>query len=1067
MRKSFLSFMLLAATAASAQENPLWMRYPSISPDGSKIAFAYKGDIFCVDVNGGEARQLTTNPAYDYKPVWSPDGSKIAFASNREGGFDVYVMDARGGEPRRLTTNSAGEIPVTWRDNNHIVFQSSVMPTAESIIFAGNFVEEYVVDLDGHRPTLFSTLQMDDISINTRGEVLYHDNKGYEDKWRKHHTSPIARDIWLEKDGTFKKLTSFAGEDRNPVWAADGESYYYLSEQDGTFNIYKNKVAGGSPQQLTRFSGNPVRFLSSSKDGKLCFGYDGEIYTLVKGGQPSKVKVNIVADRNDRDLVRQINSYGATEISVSPSGKEVAFVMHGDVYVTSVEYRTTKRLTDTPEQERDICFAPDGRSVVYASERGGVWQIYVTSIKDKDEKSFTYATQITEERLTNSMATSQMPKYSPDGKMVAFFENRGDLRVIDVKSKDILTVLDGKNNYSYSDGDLWFEWSPDSRWLLSSYMGGGGWNSNDIALVDASGKKDPVNLSNSGYTDTGGRWVLDGKAILFASDRAGYRSHGSWGAEYDAYLMFLDLDAYDHFCMTKEEAEIADKNDKDKKKEEEKKEKDEKKKKDDEEVKVEKVKPLEFDIENCRDRIVRLTNNSSRLSDAVLSKDGKKLYYITRFEAGNDLWEKDLREGKTKILVKGVGYGGMQMDKDGKNVFLCGNGIKKIDLGNGSSKNIDFEAWFNMKPYEERQYLFDHIWRQVKDKFYDVNLHGVDWEAKRKTYERFLPYINNNFDFAEMLSEMLGELNASHTGCRYYASGASLRTASLGLFLDEKWEGDGLKIKEVIKRGPFAVKKTGVKPGDIIESIDGVKILAGDDYNALLDGKDHKPVRIGVKGKKEDIIIKPISSGELEELLYKRWVDRNRAFVDSISGGRIAYVHVKAMDSESFRKVYEELLSENNRNRDAVVVDERHNGGGWLHDDLCTLLAGKEYQQFVPRDKYIGRDPYNKWTKPSCVLICEDDYSNGHGFPWVYKELGIGKLIGTPVAGTMTAVWWERLMDSSLVFGIPQVGCRDMRGVYGENTTLNPDIEVYNTPEDYNNGYDRQLERAVREMMKK
>ena len=550
MRKTILSAMLFAATAAIAQDNPLWMRYPAISPDGKKIAFAYKGDIFCVDANGGEARQLTTNPAYDYKPVWSPDGSRIAFASNREGGFDVYVIDARGGEPRRLTTNSAGEIPMTWSDNNHVVFQSSLMPTAESIIFADGFVQEYVVDLDAHRPTMFSTLQMDDISINSRGEILYHDKKGYEDVWRKHHTSPIARDIWLNKDGAFRKLTSFAGEDRNPVWSADGESYYYLSEQDGTFNIYINKVAGGNARQLTSFSGNPVRFLSASSDDKLCFGYDGEIYTLVAGGQPQKVNIQIVADKNDRDLVRQINSYGATEISVSPSGKEVAFVMHGDVYVTSVEYRTTKRLTDTPEQERDICFAPDGRSVVYASERGGVWQIYVTSIKDKDEKSFTYATQLTEERLTNSMATSQMPKYSPDGKMVAFFENRGDLRVIDVKSKDILTVLDGKNNYSYSDGDLWFEWSPDSRWLLSSYMGGGGWNSNDIALVDASGKKDPVNLSNSGYTDTGGRWVLDGKAILFASDRAGYRSHGSWGAEYDAYLMFLDLDAYDHFRMT-------------------------------------------------------------------------------------------------------------------------------------------------------------------------------------------------------------------------------------------------------------------------------------------------------------------------------------------------------------------------------------------------------------------------------------------------------------------------------------------------------------------------------------
>ena len=1069
MRKNILSIMLLAATSAVAQQNPLWMRYPSISPDGRQIAFSYKGDIFCVDAKGGKARQLTTNPAHDFKPLWSPDGSKIAFASNREGSFDVYVIDANGGTPRRLTTNSAGEIPMTWHDNSHILFQSSLMPTAESIIFAGSFNQVYEVDTDAHRPTMFSTLQMEDVSINGKGDILYHDKKGYEDVWRKHHTSPIARDVWMVRDGKYSKLTSFAGEDRNPVWAADGESYYYLSEQDGTFNIYINKVNGGTPSQLTHFSGNPVRFLSSAKDGKLCFGYDGEIYTLIAGGEPKKVAVEIVADKNDRDLMRQINSYGATEISVSPSGKEVAFVMHGDVYVTSVEYRTTKRLTDTPEQERDICFAPDGRSIVYASERGGLWQIYISSIKDKDEKSFAYATEISEERLTNSNITSQMPQYSPDGKMVAFFEDRGDLRVINVKSKDVTTVLEGKNNYSYSDGDLWFKWSPDSRWLLSSYMGGGGWNSNDVALVDASGKKAPVNLTNSGYTESDADWVLDGKAILFASDRAGYRSHGSWGAEYDAYLMFLDLDAYDYFRMSKEEAEIADNNNKEKKKEEEKKEKEaEKKKKDgDEDVKVEKVKPLVFDLDNCRERIVRLTNNSSRLGGIILSKDGKKLYYSTRFEAGLDLWEKDLREGSTRILVKGLGYGGMEMDKDGKNLYVCGNGIKKVDLASGSTKSVDFEAWFNMKPYEERQYLFDHVWRQVKDKFYDVKLHGVDWEAKRATYERFLPYINNNFDFSEMLSEMLGELNASHTGCRYYSRGASLRTASLGVFLDEAWTGDGLKIKEIIKRGPFAVKNTGVKAGDIIESIDGVKIVAGADYNMLLDGKAGKPVRIGIKGKRDEVVIKPISSGALSELLYKRWVDRNRAFVDSISGGRIAYVHVKAMNSESFRKVYEELLSENNRARDAVVVDERHNGGGWLHDDLCTLLNGKEYQQFVPRDKYIGKDPYNKWTKPSCVLICEDDYSNGHGFPWVYKELGIGKLVGTPVAGTMTAVWWETLMDNSLVFGIPQVGCRDMRGVYGENNTLHPDIEVYNTPEDYINGYDRQLERAVREMMKK
>ena len=274
----------------------------------------------------------------------------------------------------------------------------------------------------------------------------------------------------------------------------------------------------------------------------------------------------------------------------------------------------------------------------------------------------------------------------------------------------------------------------------------------------------------------------------------------------------------------------------------------------------------------------------------------------------------------------------------------------------------------------------------------------------------------------------------------------------------------------MLRRGPFDVKNTGVKPGSIITAIDGVKINAGEDYNRLLDGKIGKNIRVSfakAQGKTEETItVKPVSQAQIRELLYKRWVDRNRAFVDSISGGTVAYVHVKEMNSESFRTVYQELLSDRNRNRKAVVVDERHNGGGWLHDDLCTLLSGKEYQNFVPRGQYVGRDPYNKWTKPSCVLICEDDYSNGHGFPWVYKTLGIGKLIGAPVAGTMTAVWWERMMDSSLVFGIPQVGCRGMDGVYGENTTLYPDIEVYNTPEDIINGYDRQLERAVREMMK-
>ena len=317
-----------------------------------------------------------------------------------------------------------------------------------------------------------------------------------------------------------------------------------------------------------------------------------------------------------------------------------------------------------------------------------------------------------------------------------------------------------------------------------------------------------------------------------------------------------------------------------------------------------------------------------------------------------------------------------------------------------------------------------------------------------------------------MLSEMLGELNGSHTGARYqYRSG--LNMANLGVFYDNDYTGDGIRIKEVIKGGTLYIADPEIKAGDIITAIDGTEIKAGMDWYPLLKMKGGKKMAISIKkdGKKEtEMYIEPAFTDVTQ--LYRRWVEQREKMVEKLSGGKVGYVHVEGMDSESFRRVYSDLLGKY-RTCEAVIVDTRHNGGGWLHDDLATLLDGTGYIRFEPRGQYIGTEPYNKWTKPSCVLIGEDNYSDACGFPYVYKTLGIGKLIGAPVPGTMTAVWWENQIDQTIVFGIPQVGAMGVKeGRYLENMQIEPDILVYNDPASVLRGEDKQLEAAVKEMMK-
>ena len=1072
MRKTLLIIgaMLLSGSIFAAEDSPLWLRKNSISPDGKQIAFCYQGDIFIVDAAGGKARQITSNPAYDSDPIWTPDGKYIIFSSYRDKTKDIFRTTPEGGAPEKITDYPGNETPLAAMPDGNVVFSANIQPDA----VYGNFPGEaqlYKVKALGERPQRVTSLPVSALSVNGEGEIIYEDKKGYEDPFRKHHTSSVTRDIWLytpaapqtdgdcpsiSGDGTFTKLTSFKGEDRNPVFSADGDTFYYLSEKDSTSNIYRSSISDPEKsEQITFFKKHPVRYLSVSKEGLMSFSYDGELYTVKPGEEPAKVNVTIISDRNERENIYRTLTSGATDLAVSPNGKEVAVIARGDVYVASIDYGTTRRITDTPEQERDLCFSPDGKTLYYSSERDGHWGIYSTKLTGKDEKYFTYSVKMEEEPVTDEGQTCFQPLVSPDGKWIAFLRGRTEIVIKDLKSGKEKSLL--KNvNYSYTDGDQSFAWSPDSRWLLCNWQGNGGWNNEDIALINI---KDGTvtDLTQSGYTDTGFRWAMKGKAMTWMSDRAGYRSHGSWGSEYDVYAMFFDGKAFHEFTRDEEEDEIS------KLLATEKEEKEEAK----DSLKAEKKTPeLTPDLENREDRTVRLTRFSGRLGDHYLTQDGSKLYYIARLEQSMDLCVLDIKERSIDVLAKNV-YGSLYPDAEDKYLYvLSGSGVSRIDMASGAKESISFAGEFDYRPRLEREYIFNHVWKQVLDKFYDPDIHGIDWEGYKEAYARFLPYINNNFDFQEMLSEMLGELNGSHTGARYYYySGISYGT--LGLLYDWAYTGDGLKIKEVLKGGPAYIADPEIKAGDVITAIDGKEIKAGENWFPLLTMKAGDKVLVTVKkdGKKAQDIYMEAGYSDYQ-LLYKRWVRQREDMVNKLSGGRIAYVHVEGMDSESFREVYSKLLGKY-RTCEAVIVDTRHNGGGWLHDDLATLLDGKAYIRFEPRGQYIGTEPYSKWTKPSCVLIGEDNYSDASGFPYVYKTLGIGKLIGAPVPGTMTAVWWEQQIDPTLIFGIPQVGAIGIKeGRYLENLQVEPDILVYNDPASVLNGEDKQLEAAVEEMLK-
>ncbi len=1077
MKKTCIFMLAVLFSVIASAGSSEWIRYAAISPNGEQIVFTKMGDLYLAPVKGGEARPLTFHKAHDYMPVWSHDGSKISFASDRYGNFDVFVIDVKGGSPERLTYHSAPELPYSFsNDDKQVIFGGLRLDAVDHRQYpTGSQPELYQVSVDGGRVDQVWTIPAEDVQVSKDGKMMvYHDKKGGENVFRKHHVSAVTRDIWKFENGTHTQISTFKGEDRNPVFTTDEKSIYYLSEESGTFNVHKMNLENPSQkEQITNFEMHPVRYLSMANNGMLCFTHNGDLYTMAANANPVKIDVTVRTEaKSNNEQVISVNG-SVREMAISPDGKEVAYIVRGEVFVSSVEGKMTKRITKTPAQERFVSFSPDGKNILYASERDAKWGIYQTKRVNEKEPYFYASTLLEEEEVIVNDEENYEPKYSPDGKEIAFIANKRNLKIYNVEKKKARTIMDGEELFYMGDGDQYFAWSPDSKWLLVEYspvLANG-----EVVMIDVEGKKEMINMTESGYGDYSPKWVNGGKQMLWFSDRHGLRSYANSGSrQSDVYTMFFTKDGWDRFNLSKDEYALLKELEK-KEKEEKDKDKDKDKKKDkkkDEKKEVKKDSILKFDWDGMKERKKRLTIHSSSLSDAVLSKDGETLYYLARFEKGLNLWSTKLRTKETKMLVKlGARSGSLQWDKKQEKLFLLSGGsISTIDVKGKSKKPVAIRGEMTLDLAAERQHMFDHVWKRNKSMFYISDYHGAPWDELKENYEPKLASISNDFEFAEVLSEMLGELNVSHCGARYrYSDPKGDKTASLGIFIDYSYKGNGLKIAEILKNGPLDKESIKVTAGMIIQKIDGEEITADIDYAKLLNRKSGKFTSLHIYDpetkEEQDITMKPVSLGKERSLLYKRWVRANEEEVKKLSKGKLAYVHIPGMSDGPYRNTYEKVMGKY-FDCDALIVDTRFNGGGDLVGDLSMFLTGETFMQYAIESRTVGYEPGFRWTKPSVAMVNEGNYSDGHCFSCMYQDLGIGKLIGMPVPGTCSFAGWEMLQNGRVMWGSIPVSAKNKAGEWLENNETVPEVQVKNMPGIIDNGRDQQLEAAVEELMK-
>jgi len=1044
MRKLFVRFVILvivlyfSGTLYAGENKLIGARFPAISPDGTKIAFCYIGDIWIVPSSGGKAIRLTNHIAYDREPVWSPDGTRIAFTSNRHGNEDIYIMPCEGGVPKQMTFHTGNDVATDFSPDGEWIYFTSSRSSSSSIFKVNSNGGNALPVLDIYWSWLY------DAKVNREGtSIVFSLGMENNSKWRRCFRTSNSAKIWIKEftENKAKLIVSDMSNSFWPCWSPDGEKIYFVSDRDyRNKNIWSVSKAGLAVKSITKFTQGDVKYMKVARNKPVAV-YErnfGIWITDLTTGESFPVKIDSPTETKENSTFF-IENAPVSEYRISPDGKKIAAVVRGEIFILSSEGGYARNITNSSWRERDVDWDKDSEKIAFVSDKDANPGLYIVSALG-DEVPV---------RLTNTTKDIIEPRFSPDGKWIAYYCGKRQIRLI--KS-------DGSNDKLLVEDDFGgrfagaYAWSPDSRFIAFEYRTKGNM---DIDAVNIE-TLNRTALTNTAYDEGEPVWSPDGESLYFSSNRFGH-SFPEFTGKWDIYRVFLEPKEIKFKEDKFENLFVKEEKDKQGGSKEEK-----------------ETVEITLNLEDIDLQTERVANTRGDERSVLMSgKVPNTLYFISNMDGSYHLWKTTLKEGEwTKyepFMTSLANLNDLQFDNSGKYLYYVRSGrIGRLDVSAKKNEAVSFNTKLEIDKTKDYEQMLGELYYTLQHYYYDENHHNIDWSGVYEQFKPVLKQVREDRDFYDYANEMIGFLNSSHTGIRAPGGERTEKpSAHLGIVWD--FSGNKITIGKIVRNGPAYVHRDSISEGDELLKINGKETYFKENIWKHLNGKINKRVLVSFKdketGKTIECKFQPISNSAEKGLFLDEWIENRRKIVKARTNDKVAYIYMRAMGRRDLEKFLKEL------ERDAVprkglILDLRYNFGGNVHDRVLQALMKPLYGKWRVRGmKETPQSTFAFAHKPVVLLTNEVTLSDGEMTSNGFKELKRGKIVGNTTYGWLIFTTGVGLMNGGY-FRLPFWGCYTLDGQDLETIGgVKPDIFVINDLNHKLKGEDPQLHRAIEEIL--